>query len=207
MIKFFRNKWVWVYLVVQFWSVSWTQTSANLDVLNNQLVNPILMALDSTIQSGDAVKIASDQDDEVSQWIKMRIRDELLKGNVTIYDDQQEISPVTSVALQNIFTQIYYKPVSRNFLFRINKYERHIESLLSFYIKDENESIIYSYSKIQQMSDTLVTDELDKVESKFHLFTLGKRLESGWVRKFFEPAIITVTTVGVIILFYSLRSG
>jgi hypothetical protein len=137
-----------------------------------------------------------------------RLRDEFLEKDIILFD-KNATEPDTSVnlILQNIYVQILYRPVAKNILFRTSKYERSIESLLSFYIKEKDESIIYSYSKIQQMTDTLNTSQLEKVENKFLPFTSGTRLESGWVRKLFEPAVVTITTIGVVLLFYSLRSS
>jgi len=197
-----------VYPIILFWHMCWAQNTGNLDILNNQLVSPVLMAVDSKIKSGEAVIISAIMNDEINQWLVSRIRNELLKSDIPVYENIEGVSDTsTAVIIQNTFINIYYKPIAKNLFLRNSKYERHIESLLSFYIKSADESIIDSYSKTQQMTDTLLADQLGKVESRFYLFTQGKTLESGWIKKIFEPAIITVTTIGVVFLFYSLRSG
>lgn len=197
-----------VYPIILFWHMCWSQNSGNLDILNKQLVNPILAGIDSTLVTAKEVIISSVMKDEINQWLVSRIRDELLKNDIPVFEDIEEISDSSStIVIQNTFIKIFYKPVAKNLLLRNSKYERNIESLLSFYIKEADESIIYSYSKTQQMTDTLLASQLDQVENRFHLFTQGETLESGWMKKFFEPAIITVTTIGVVFLFYSLRSG
>ena len=109
--------------------------------------------------------------------------------------------------LQNMGAQIFYRPIKKNWLLRNSRYERNIATVLSFYIIENDESIIYSFSKTDHMADSLKSSQLAEIENSFYEFTRGERMESGWISKFFEPALITITTIGIIYLFYSLRSG
>jgi hypothetical protein len=184
------------------------QINANLNILDDQLVQPILRAIDS-INTGDyAVQIASEAESDISHWGKERLRSELIKREIPVLDENLDtVESVYKLNVQNISAQIFYRPVKKNLLLRNSRYERNITTLLSYYILENNESIIYSYSKTDHVTDTLKTSQLREIENSFYEFTKGERVESGWIRKFFEPALITITTIGIIYLFYSLRSG
>lgn len=184
------------------------QIEANLNILNDQLVMPMLHALDSVYSPGHSIQIVSSINNDMGQWVEQRLRSELLKKDIPLYVENKNFGePLYTLILQSLGAEIYYIPISKNMFLRNNKYQRNIETILSYYIKENDESIIYSYSKTDQMLDTLKTSQLKGIENKFYDFTKGDKVESGWIRKYLEPALITITTIGVVYLFYSLRSG
>src|SRR4030042_1626479 len=83
--------------------------------------------------------------------------------------------------------------------------QRRIETLLTFYIKNNRESILYTYSKRNEQKNVLSKSQIDQVENNFFSFSEGQKIESGIVNKLIEPAIITIDTAGVIYLFFSLK--
>jgi hypothetical protein len=184
------------------------QVVVNLNILDAQLVQPMLEAIDSLYSNGYSVQIESGLSTDISHWGVERLRAELIKREIPVIDENNNSNkPFYSLILQNIGAKIYYRPIKKNLLLRNSKYERNIATVLSYYLKENDESIIHSYSKTDQMVDTLKTSQLQEIENGFYNFTKGERVESGWIRKFFEPALITITTIGIVYLFYSLRSG
>jgi hypothetical protein len=197
-----------VFLIILATRPGDAQIDANLNILDKQLIQPMLHKIDSVYVTDHSVQIIAISKSDMSRWTLERLRNELLKRDIIVFDENRnKPESAYSIVIQNIGAQIYYLPIAKNMLLRNSKYERNIASVLSYYIKENDESIIYSYSKTHHMMDTLETSQLDKIENEFYEFTKGERIESGWIRKFLEPALITITTIGIVYLFYSLRSG
>ena len=207
-IQRYRQQSLIIILVILIGQSLVAQIDANLTILDDQLVQPMLRAIDS-IDVGDyAVLLTSEAETDISRWGLERLRSELIKREIIVLNDNLDIvKSVYRLNLQNIDVQIFYRPIKKNLLLRNSRYERNIATVLSYYIIENNESIIYSFSKTDHVADTLKTSQLREIENSFYEFTKGERVESGWIRKFFEPALITITTIGIIYLFYSLRSG
>jgi hypothetical protein len=58
------------------------------------------------------------------------------------------------------------------------------------------------------MSVDLVPDTgIERVENSILPFTIGVKVEQKFLKRILEPAIVTMATIGVVYLFFSLRSG
>jgi len=114
---------------------------------------------------------------------------------------------VYAIVFEKLVSKIYYRPIGRNLLLRENRFERSFDTLLSFYIKNKDESIEHSHSRNIVVKDTISANDLNQIENGMFQFSRGVKTESGWVRKVLEPVVITATTIVIVYLFFSLRSG
>jgi len=185
----------------------WGQVPTNLDLLQGMVPRPVLEAVDSLSPTPVPIVIESQSSSEINNWLVQQIRKELLAKNFSVLDKSDTSGVDLTIVIEDLQLFIMYRGIDRDLLLRVSKYERSMETFLTFYIKNNRESILYTYSKRNEQKDVLSRSQLKEVESTFFPFSQGQKIESGIMNKLIEPAIITAATVGAIYLFFSLRSG
>jgi hypothetical protein len=184
------------------------QISSNVDVLRDVFLNPVESCLDSIAEPASAIRIKDEASSEIGKWLTENLRKRLLNNGFSVYesDSVRNLWDYT-VVLETVEANIYYRPIGRDLILRDNKFERQFYTLFSYYIKNKNESIEHTHSKSKVVKDTLTSTQLKEVENNLLPFSKGRKLETGWKQKIFEPVIVTAATIVVIYLFFSLRSG
>ena len=204
MYTFYKIQFILIFLSV--WSV-WGQVPSNLDLLQGMVSRPVLEAVDSLSPTPERIMIESESSSEMNNWLVQLIRKELLTKNFSLLDKSDTSNVDLTIVIEDLKSVIIYRGIDRDLLLRVSKYERSMETFLTFYIKNNRESILYTYSKRNEQKDVLSGSQLKEVESTFFPFSQGQKIESGSMKKLIEPAIITVATAVAIYLFFSLRSG
>jgi len=204
MYTFYKIQFILIFLSV--WSV-WGQVPSNLDLLQGMVSRPVLEAVDSLSPTPERIMIESESSSEMNNWLVQLIRKELLTKNFSLLDKSDTSNVDLTIVIEDLKSVIIYRGIDRDLLLRVSKYERSMETFLTFYIKNNRESILYTYSKRNEQKDVLSGSQLKEVESTFFPFSQGQKIESGIMNKLIEPAIITVATAVAIYLFFSLRSG
>lgn len=196
------------YIVILFsvWSL-WGQIPSNLDLLQSMVSQPVLNAVDSLATAPVRIMIESKSSSEFSDWLVQQLRKDLLSKNYLVVADGDTSQVDLTIVIEDLKSEIVYRGIDRDLWLRVSKYQRSIETLLTFYIKNNRESILYTYSKRNEQKNILSRSQIDQVENNFFSFSEGQKIESGIVNKLIEPAIITIATAGVMYLFFSLRSG
>jgi hypothetical protein len=193
-------------ILLSVWSL-WGQVPSNLDLLQGMIAQPVLEAVDSLSPLPVRIMIESESSSEINDWLVQQIRKELLAENFELLDKGDTTLVDMTIVIEDLKSVIIYRVIDHDLLLRVSKYERDIETLLTFYIKNNRESILYTYSKRNEQNDVLSRSQLELVENTFFPFSQGQKIGSGIMKKLIEPAIVTVATVGAIYLFFSLRSG
>ncbi len=184
------------------------QVPTNLQVLDSALVQPVIARLDSLPERVENVQLVLKNQSGLGEWAVQKIQEKLLDRRIAVYDSfPDELQNKYTVVINQMQASIQYRVKKRNLLFRASKYERTISFILSFYIKNKNESILYSNSKNFDYQDVISKSEMKKLENDGYPFTAGSKAESKLMKRIFEPVLVTVTTAGVVYLFYTLRSG
>ncbi|MBN2364584.1 MAG: hypothetical protein EH225_00410 [Calditrichaeota bacterium] len=185
------------------------QPVSNLDVLDSLLVEPIVQSIDSLISEDTPLMLQNEVDSPVGKWLFRRLRLEFLQRGMDVRDSGEASPPDShyTLILDASEIAILYRGIDTDLLFRTTRYRRTIETMLSFYIRNNHESIIHSHSKTENYSDTVSRSQLNEIENKMLDFTRGEKTGSTLIQKIFEPAVVTVATLGVVYLFFSLRSG
>ncbi|OPX35506.1 hypothetical protein B1H10_01065 [candidate division KSB1 bacterium 4484_188] len=98
-------------------------------------------------------------------------------------------------------------PPRLNLLLRAGKYTRNVSAAVAFYFKSGDELILVNRNKQLDFHDQIKGKQVKKVENKIHQFTIGTKSESKLIRRLIEPVLVVTTTIGVVYLLYSLRSG
>jgi len=184
------------------------QVPTNQQVLADLIVQPVLAALDSQAHRQDGIQIVLKDKNEVGRWAVADLREALLKRNYILYDSLTSPSrEVGKIVFEKINNSIRYRAVDRNLLFRATKYAREIEATVSFFIENGQNSILHSRTKTHQYDDVIERSTVKLVENVDYPFTIGTKSESKFLKWLVEPALVTVTTAGVVYLFYTLRSS
>jgi biopolymer transport protein ExbD len=191
--------------------LDYAQSKPNRQVLAELLTSPILNSLDSIMVKPIPLRIVIKQNSELALWLKSELRSDLLVNNFQVYEaplDSTQNNPAESeIIIVKVEAQIKYKSADRNLLFRTTKYKRMISGILNYYIKSKTGAVLVSQNKTLSYNDIVGKSEMDKIENKAFLFTVGTKTESKFIKRLFEPVIVTITTAGVVYLFYTLRSS
>lgn len=148
----------------------------------------------------------SEERPEISKWIQQNIIDSCIVQNYSVYinsDDPKDSALVVDISNPNITFE--YHSLGSKWLFFKKGYKRVCKSSFHFSIRDHNRMVITSQNFTNSFSDTL--SNISKVENEKLTFTVGKKFDSLIGEKIIEPVLITASTITMVYLFYSLRSG
>jgi hypothetical protein len=185
----------------------WGQVPSNLDILQGMVSQPVMQALDSLAPVPLKIKIESKTNSDFCRWIVQQLQKDLLAKNFWLFTNSDSSQADLTLVIEDLQSSIVYRVIDRNLFFRSSRYERTIELLLAFHYKNNQESILYTFSKRKEQKDVVRKSEIAQLENKFYSFSQGQKIESSLMSKLIEPAIVTVATAGVVYLFFSLRSG
>lgn len=150
--------------------------------------------------------LVSIDDNQVGEWVSEQLRSEILSRNIILIDTENRTSQ-NAIILENIETQITYRGKNKSIFFKYKNYEREIIIFLSFYLKDENDKIVFNFSDEMRNVDIIPRSNMESIENKLLPFTIGQKTESKFMKRLLEPMIVSVATLAVVYLFFSLRSG
>lgn len=185
-----------------------TGIQTNEEIIAEQLCPVVLHTIDSLSMDSAKVKIKLEKNSEMGKWLVKKLQEQFIKNQVIIYDTSATVSGNLLVLnINSVGSEIFYRSQKRNLFLRTTKFERIIESYLSYYVQNQSGKILFSRSINPEFRDVLSRSKLKTVESNNYSFTKGQKIESKFFAYFFEPLLVTITTAGVVYLFFSLRSG
>jgi len=185
-----------------------TQTRSNMQLLNDLFVKPVVVALDSLSETPQKIVISGKDKSEFGKWVVNKLQEAILKKRIRVFDTlQTAASDIYIIDLGKMSVKLEYQVQKRNWMFRPSQYLRKIEGILSFSIRKESGSVVFSREREIHFRDKISATDLKTVENEMYSFSQGTKQESKFVKRFLEPVVITGATAGVIYLFYILRSG
>lgn len=185
----------------------WTEINTNVELLEQMLTQPIQQAVDSVNSESLKIKVLTKNNSDLSQWIVQQLRQNFLQKKFQVLAEEDTDHADIAIVIEEVHSSIIYKGMDHDLWLRVKTYERTVETLLAFYIKNKQESILYSYSKSKKHKDILTASQLKQVENKFYPFSTGNKISANRMSKIIEPAIVSITTAAMVYLFFSLRSG
>lgn len=201
-----RFRFVIVVMVI-FFIAGRAENYTNVELLHQILTRPVQQAVDSVSSGLLKIKIQTRKTDDLSPWIVQQLRQDFLQKNFQVLAGDDTDQADLTIVIEEVLSSITYKGMDHDLWLRIKTYERTIETLLSFYIKNKQESILYSYNKSKKHTDILKASQLKQVENKLYPFSMGNKISANRMSKIIEPAIVSITTAAIVYLFFSLRSG
>jgi hypothetical protein len=143
---------------------------------------------------------------EISKWIQQNIIDSCIAQNYSVYinfDDSIGSAFVVDISNPNITFE--YHSLGSKWLFFNKGYKRVCKSNFHISIRENNGMVIMSHNFTNNFSDTL--SNISEVEDEKIKFTIGIKFDSLIGKRIIEPVLITASTITMVYLFYSLRSG
>lgn len=195
-------------LLFGFPSVGFSQIPTNQQILAQLFSRPIIEVLDSLAIQKKTLAVETGDSNELGKWIQEKVKQALMEENYAIYPLaglQSKSIPV--VYLKSLQTEIVYRPTKINWFLRTSRYKREIKASLLFYITGKNGSVVFTADKNLQYADEVNRSDISRIENPLYSFSVGTKLESKTIKRLVEPLIITTSTIGMVYLFFTLRSG
>ncbi len=208
MARLCNNLVIWGILLLVGLTRGQDSTKTNLQLLQDQMVQPVVRALDSLNLPPQAIAIQVTGEDELSAWIEQKLKEEVLsKGwNLYLADSSFTKDDGVMVQISGANVEIQYRSKEKNWLFRTTRYLRQVEGVFSYQIVRAGE-ILAVKEKHFRYRDEVPAGELKHLENPLLPFSRGTRYSSPWIDRFLEPVVITAATLTVVYLFYTLRSS
>lgn len=119
-------------------------------------------------------------------------------GFKNIYSGAQ-LSDATHISYESVQQRIYYHNIPDK------KVERHVDVQLHVRCVDSKKIILKDEIITRTFTDTITAKEIKTVENIKFPFTKGEQKRS-FLKKMYEPVLLTLLTGWIIYLFYSYRS-
>jgi hypothetical protein len=143
---------------------------------------------------------------EISSWMKRCLIDSAVKAGYAVYTQLEEApdsAAIVEIADANI--KFEYESIGNKWLFFNRGYNRSAEGDFHISIRKKNGKVLFSQQVHKDFADTL--SSTDMVENGELVFTKGKKTDPSLGKRLIEPVLITASTITMVYLFYSLRSG
>ncbi len=180
----------------------------NLAVLREIAADPLAQKVDSLVPRAANLTIVLEEENPLGEWLKIQVAEAALSEGYTLFDAAGEPDePGYQVIIAAAGADITYAVADRNLLFRVSRYRRTVRSTVLAQIITPDERIAYTGTLEKQFEDLIDSGDIGQVENTLYSFSVGTKTESRFIKRLVEPVLITATTVGVVYLFYTLRSS
>jgi len=142
----------------------------------------------------------------LSIWMQQSLIDSAIVADYSVYLEASD-SPDSAIAVEiNDQTITFeYESIGNKWLFFNKGYKRSVKSDFHMSIREENGKVLLSQQFSENFEDTV--SNIDVLEDEKLDFTRGKKINSSLGKLLIEPVLITASTITMVYLFYSLRSG
>ncbi len=183
----------------------YSQIKMNQEVIKELVINEIFNSIEKLSDKPDSIQIILRGQRDTERWIVEKLRTEVLERGITLLENNQDSS--FQIIIEKIETQITYRGKNRSILLNYSNYEREIRAIISFFLKNEHNTVLFNFSGELKNIDLITRNSIEKVENRLLPFTVGSKAESKFIKRFLEPIIVTAVTISVVYLFFSLRSS
>lgn len=183
----------------------YSQIKTNQEIIKGLVINEIFNSIEKLSAKPDSIQIILRGQSDIEKWIVEKLRTEVLDRGITLLENNQDSS--FQIIIEKVETQITYRGKNRSILLNYSNYEREIRAIISFFLKNEHNTVLFNFSEELTNIDLITRNSIEKVENRLLPFTVGSKAESKFIKRFLEPIIATAVTISVVYLFFSLRSS
>jgi len=183
----------------------YSQIKTNQEIIKELVINEIFNSIEKLSDKPDSIQIILRGQSDIEKWVVEKLRTEVLEQDITLLENNQDSS--FQIIIEKIETQITYRGKNRSIFLYYSNYEREIRALISFFLKNERNTVLFNFSEELKRIDLINRNSIEKVENRLLPFTVGSKAESRFIKRFLEPIIVTAVTISAVYLFFSLRSS
>ncbi len=176
----------------------------NEELLKQQFVPAVVDTLTNGLPPEVGVVMTIEPQSTFSRWIHQELTRQFLRKKFRVY---KTVTPDVNyrIRVNRLKTVIVYRPVSRNWLGRVSRWQRTIEVSGQLEVVSDREEVrllqpltwVYA-DTVRQNPGTLENPELP--------FTRGTVEDTTRWQRWVEPILISVATITVVTLFFTIRS-
>ncbi len=200
---------IWLMLLVSFGfkgGAGQTQSGVipNLQVLEQQMVQPIVQSIMHTIPIGERLTLQITGDTELAAWLSEQLIQHLLVKKFRVYNTATlDVNYIVRIKIDTV--SITYFPMSHQWWGGVKEWQRKVQLKGRLTIISAKQELL----TVQQL-DTVFEDQFSggwqKLETQQWSFTRGKVIDRSPWRRWVEPILISAATITVIALFFTVRS-
>lgn len=180
--------------------------ASNQEIISLLLVSPVMSILSDTLSRPESVSVLDQHSEEFTSWLTQNLTDSCLEANYLVYSTpDSQIRPDYIIELSNARVNITYQSQGRRWILVKKGMLRKITGEYHLQIKNSRGRILFSHGMSGEHEDIIPDAALAEIENKRLPFTRGTKMGSTFVKRWMEPLTMTVTTMVVIYLFFTLR--
>lgn len=146
------------------------------------------------------------QNPALSEWMRKSLVDSTLRRGYSVYvepNNAPDSAIVVEITDQSITFE--YESIGHKWLFFNKGYRRSVASGFHISITEPDGKVLLSQQFSENFEDTV--SNINAIEDEKLIFARGKKINSSLGKRLIEPVLITASTITMVYLFYSLRSG
>lgn len=155
--------------------------------------------------SSAAIFILSENQNQAGNWLieNWLVKSLFQRGISKIYLEKQDSSSAFAIHFQIDSLGVEYLPTGKN-----NLIERRFKLNLAVRALEGSSGLVNFFQEFtEQYTDSVKIVDVKRLENKAFPFTQSDLPQQRGLKRFSEPFIVITTTVGIIYLFFSLRSN
>ena len=180
------------------------QTLSNADVLKHQMIPVLVDTIKTIVPAKSKVVLSVEPRGTFADWMRQQFTQELLRKKIRVYKTAS--SDVNyRILVSGVTVLITYQPVSRNWLGRVKHWKRIVQLIGQLEVISSLGEVKMLYPLQLAYTDT-VTAKLKTLEQADLPFTHGTVEDTTHWQRWVEPILISVATITVVTLFFTIRS-
>jgi len=205
-VKYFLSRCSQLVLVCPFFMQFDQQPVDNFSILNNLASTMVHRIVDRLSPDSSASLLIRSQglQQAGNWWIKnWFVKDLQQRGISRVYLNQQILDKKYIIDVQILDLGVEYLPTGTK-----NLIKRQCKLKLNVLATEGSTGLIKIFDEVnEQYADSVSIYDVTRLENKNFSFTQASLPETQGFKKYIEPLLVMITTVGVVYLFFRLRSN
>ncbi len=180
------------------------QPKETVEILNQYFISSLTKPLVETLLPNATVTISVEPPGQLAEWVQQQITMAFLRKKIGVYKTgSTDVN--YRIRISRLSLQIIYQPVSRNWIGRVTQWRRFMQAQGELEMVTSQEKIVLMQPITWAYSDTLQGNPASWEQPSLP-FTRGTVRDTSHWRRWVEPILISVATITVVTLFFTIRS-
>ncbi len=176
----------------------------NLLVLHHLIIEPLVQMVWQTVPPRERIYLSVSGQTGLARWITDTTVPLLLAKKFRVYKTDND-SVNYRIGVTGARVRITYRPLARNWLTRVTRWQRRIEVRGTVEIVT-SAGEVKGVQQLQSDYEDILTISPRQLENVEYPFTRGQVDDTTRWKKWVEPILISAATITVVALFFTIRS-